>query len=747
MDVVHSMHSCNSSFQSYSRLVDNGWIPVWTGRTLDLHPSKVLVKLGKNDIRTWAVVDIPEVDYSSFTRTLKATAIDPGSNCCAFPSSGGQSVTRKACVMGIGPYSPPSAGIGSGLPEPSTRIIVGLDIEQSTAYRNGGFPLSHDPIISIAISTWNNKYLCRYSVGYHRQSSFSPDLGYDVKRLASSMDVANWAIEWLIENCPDFVVVHNGYSYDARVLAANCHVAYSRYFKAVNLGKADKGYDLDIDGVTMIDTLRYLDKLHRGDYDSMSLDSLALATCSVGKSVQPLLNMRIGDVVDMTDVIYYNIHDSTLHVMVAEATNCISEVVSMCPVYKSCISDVVKFNSGTMVTQMLASHALSRGYIIDWSDELWPDSRYTGALVLTPKPGFYRDVFVLDVGAMYPSIMIDANISMETASPLGFKKMSRSDRPELNASINAQDSTVDWDEDGVVVFSDNMNTRFVSSSPGVTVAALKYLIEERKRIGKATPTGWAMKMGTNSMYGALGARTSKLQSYRGASAITAIGRLITTLASSVASLMGFEVIYGDTDSVFISNVSKKYLSVRQYLGTLHAILKYTPFVSVHLEFEKTYTRFISVKPKMYYGIRSIESDSSRVEIRGLAPVRKDRPLIVKNLVSEVCSYICDVGIDECTDGVRMLILDDIAKVELGMASVIECSIEKRKGGMPYLVHKNLDGDMVWLRMDMIEKYEGLVLTKWIMTSLHSALDPLLKVCGLPSVDRMRSQAHRLDYNL
>lgn len=730
---------CNiPSLDFYRQLIEEGWTPVWTGRTVDKHPSKVLVKLGRKEERLWVVADVPEVDSSMFSHAIKGTANSPGSDVCVFPASGGQSLIRKACVLGIGPYMRLSAGIGSGLPEPSVRRIVGLDIEQSTAYRDGGFPLPHDPITSIAISTWDNRYYCRYSVGYHDTRRLPPERGYDVRRVANSHDLAMWALDWLIENHPDFVVVHNGYSYDVRVLAANCNSSYNRYFKVVNLGKADKGYDFDIDGVTMVDTLRYLDKIHRGDYESMSLDSLSLATCGVGKSEQPRLDVRVHDIVDMTDTIYYNIHDATLHIMVAEATGCITEIVSMCSVYKSYLSDVVRFNSGTMVMQMLASHALGEGILIDWSDELWPDRGYTGALVLSPKPGFYRNVFVLDVGSMYPSIMVDANISMETPTSLDYDELSEASPPVL-------DCLVDWDIRGVTVHAEGLRTRFSNTRQGVTAMALRYLIEERKRIGKSTPTGWAMKMGTNSMYGALGARTSKLQSYRGASSITAIGRLITVLASCVASLMGFKVIYGDTDSVFVSKTSEMHISVSHYLDTIHNILRHTPFESVHLEFEKTYSKFIIVKPKMYYGIRLLDEGKEKVEIKGLAAVRKDRPSIVKSLVLSVCSYICEVGLEKCRLGVRMLILEDIAKIELGLASVEECSIERRRGGMPFLVHKNSEGVIVWLRTDMMETYEGTVLKEWVVSSITSSLDPILLVCGLPSVSIIRSQAHRIEY--
>ena len=148
---------------------------------------------------------------------------------------------------------------------------MGLDIEQSTSARPHGFPLAHDPITSIAIVTWDKRYFCRYTCGFHRSATLPAPGGYDVLRLPDSESVAKWAIDWLVSEIPDFVAIHNGYSYDVKVLCVHCPASYSRYFRSGNLGKQDGSYDFDIPGVTMIDTYRYPDKLHRGEFSSFSL--------------------------------------------------------------------------------------------------------------------------------------------------------------------------------------------------------------------------------------------------------------------------------------------------------------------------------------------------------------------------------------------------------------------------------------------------------------------------------------------
>ena len=98
------------------------------------------------------------------------------------------------------------------------------------------------------------------------------------------------------------------------------------------------------------------------------------------------------------------------------------------------------------------------------------------------------------------------------------------------------DTVVSWNDDLVFVSSDGISSKSSLHPTGLTAGALRHLISTRVEVGKKTPTGWALKIGTNSVYGALGAKTSKLQSYRAASMITAMGRFITVLAVRIKML-------------------------------------------------------------------------------------------------------------------------------------------------------------------------------------------------------------------
>ena len=727
------------SHGAYQSLIDCGWCPVWTGSSSIGPDSRVVVKLVKDGHRHMVSLDVEDDDdvARGLMPTFKMTAIAPGSDVSIYSRRGERTVVRRAAVSGITAFSRPGYGISQPILPSGGLRVVGLDVEQSTAYRGGDFPLPQDSLLSIGIATSDGQYLCRYVKGYHIPSKLPSSMGYDVSRVESSQELADWAITWLVLECPDLVIVHNGYSYDIRVLAYHASRMFGRYFREVSLGAKGKGYDLNIPGVTMVDTHRYLDKLHSQEYDYLSLDHLASTLCDTPKSQQPPLDLQYDSHADMTDIVFYNIHDAVLHVNVAYASKCIDELMSACSVFKSPLDDVTRFVTGTMVSMLLASHAVSSGVMIDWSEEEWPDAKYTGAMVIKPAPGFYRDVYVLDVGAMYPSVMVDANVSMETVEPCKLD-VALPDDPALRQVY----TTMSWDDQFTYVLADGMRSRTRKSPPGIVVSALKHLVATRKRVGKKTPHGWALKIGANSVYGALGASTSKLQSYRGASMVTAIGRIITSTAAGIAELMGFQVIYGDTDSVFISKRQLSHITVEHYLATLHLVFDYMTLPSIRLELEKEFKSFIIMGKKMYYGTLVKPDGSHATEVKGIAAVRKDRVQIARTVSSAVCESICQLGPEAAIEDVSEIVAEAIASAKLGALPFDDMTRSVRRKGSSFVVYEDDAGNVIWLSQDDIDSKKSFPKPSgdYVAKAISSAADPILEACGMPNSAEL---SHRL----
>ncbi|KAJ1497667.1 hypothetical protein HMI56_005487, partial [Coelomomyces lativittatus] len=279
----------------------------------------------------------------------------------------------------------------------------------------GGFPLPGDPLLSASIVTNCGKFYAAYCFGHHKEYVFPKEHGFEITRVKNSSQIVEWVINWLSINNPDFVFIHNEYGFDIPRLSVHCPPHLRRVFQTIRIGTVSEVMGLAIEGVTIVDTFSYINKLHRQDYSSVSLDFISKSLGLPGKKNAPSMDFDPNLNPDMTEVLKYNIFDSYLHYQIAIKGGLIEEIMLMCSTFKSPLNDVAKFISGTMTVSLLSSFALSKGNILDWSQDPCTD-QIKGALVLNPIKGIHKNVETYDFSSLYPSIMIGCNISAETVS-------------------------------------------------------------------------------------------------------------------------------------------------------------------------------------------------------------------------------------------------------------------------------------------------------------------------------------------
>ena len=146
-----------------------------------------------------------------------------------------------------------------------------------------------------------------------------------------------------------------------------------------------------------------------------------------------------------------------------------------------------------------------------------------GGHVLDSRPGLYRNVALFDFKSLYPSIIRTFRID-----PLGLAEPGPDPVPGFAGAACAR-------EGGVL--------------PEL-IASLWERREEAKRSGDQ-PFQQAVKILMNSFYGVLGARGCRFFDPRLASSITMRGHEIIRRSKAFIEDEGFEVIYGDTDSLFV----------------------------------------------------------------------------------------------------------------------------------------------------------------------------------------------------
>ena len=553
---------------SYTALVHAGWCPIWTGvaeyedvdyklKHKDLK-FDLLIKFIRDGEVLWHIESInANINVSDLDIALKRTAMNPGSNVGLLPTmNSSQDMLRLSSLLGYSPLCSPSLQPFEMLKMPSNMHYVGLDIEQCTSFRNGGFPLPTDPLICICIVSSKGKFYCRYSLGYADQSIVQQSDDYDVQYVETSTEMVDWAICLLQELCGDFIFIHNGFQYDIPVMSAHCSPCYGKLFEPMRLGRKGVGANLNIRGSTVVDTLAYIAKHHSGRYKSMSLASLALECKLLPKRDMPSMRLDIEDFNnnDLSNMIVYCMHDAYLHIAIAEGTEMIDEILSLSPLFRSPLNDVTRFISGTMVCSLASSYALSKGILIDWSMDPSSYTRYLGGFVMDPLVGVYSNVAVFDFKSLYPSIIAGVNISPENVVLFESEDTRIEICDELGFDKHADERAVQYavSEDVLYLMIGQTLGAFSTSRASIGQSIMKQLVDRRAAPGvSSTKYGWSLKIGANSYYGAFGSKTSGMQCKFCASATTAVGRLVINELIQFVSSMNKKVIYGDTDSVFV----------------------------------------------------------------------------------------------------------------------------------------------------------------------------------------------------
>ena len=260
------------------------------------------------------------------------------------------------------------------------------------------------------------------------------------------------------------------------------------------------------------------------------------------------------------------------------------------------------------------------------------EARIGGGYVMDSKPGLYHNVLVFDFKSLYPSIIRTFNIDPLTHV--------RRPAPAIT-TVRAPNGA-----------------HFRRDMPGIIPALLTQLATEReqaKRSAHAVKAN-AIKILMNSFYGVLGAGASRLFSPDVANAVTSFGQYLIRYAADFAASKGHEVLYGDTDSLFIypnepDTQRAWHLGerLRAEIGAAVAARVQTEFGCqsfLELEFEKIYVRFFlpevrggKVGSKKRYAGLLVEDGQEDIEFVGLESVRRDWSEVSKRFQRELMQRV------------------------------------------------------------------------------------------------------------
>ena len=239
--------------------------------------------------------------------------------------------------------------------------------------------------------------------------------------------------------------------------------------------------------------------------------------------------------------------------------------------------------------------------------------KYKGAIVVEPVPGVHFNVAVMDFPSLYPSIIKIWNLGYQTIRCT-----------HESCKKNTIPGTPHW----VCQKNKALESLLIGS-----LRDLRVIWYKQKAKDKTLPDeirNWysvierALKVILNASYGVFGAESFDLYCPPVAEATAAIGRHSITQIVNKAKKLGIEVLYGDTDSVFLKNPTKA--QIAELAKWSETELK----MGLDVDKEYRYAVFSSRK-KNYLGIL----EDGNVDVKGLTGKKKHIPKFIKDAFDEM----------------------------------------------------------------------------------------------------------------
>ena len=307
-------------------------------------------------------------------------------------------------------------------------------------------------------------------------------------------------------------------------------------------------------------------------------------------------------------------------------------------------------------------------------------SRYIGGWVMEPIPGEYRNVMVFDITSLYPTIIVNNNISFETVDCICCV-----DNPYALVPGDIFDTKTDRH---ICTKYTGILTRQISEYMRKRIE-YKQRAKEILNINKEQAREFdilsnAYKILINSAYGQLGHKFSKYENVNAAELVTRYGRYIIKQCIHIArEIFRWDIIYGDTDSIFINKgngISQN--DIKRFKDTCKTQL------NVNMDLDKVYNKLLITGSKNYIGVTR---DNNKLIIKGLAGKKSDRCLWVRNAFKQMLEDYKN-GINPC-----IKLRCEILKLENGKLENIENQL---------LIYKNLNKNVDEYKVNVIQKLIG-----------------------------------------
>ena len=298
------------------------------------------------------------------------------------------------------------------------------------------------------------------------------------------------------------------------------------------------------------------------------------------------------------------------------------------------IEDITRFGVNQWIRSMMFFEHRQQNILIPRREELQKkgtsstlaiikEKKYRGGLVVEPVLGIHFNVVVVDFASLYPSIIKVHNLSYETVNC-----------PHKNCQSDPLmhiDQTNHW----VCKEKRGLTSVLIGTLRDLRVNYYKNLSKDsslnKEDKNLYSVISQAIKVILNATYGVMGADIFPLYCLPVAEATAAIGRITTTKTIEKCKENNIDVVYGDTDSLFLKNPSKEGLS------TISSWAKKELGIDLEIDKQYRYVVFSELK-KNYLGVL----EDGTVDVKGLTGKKSHTPPIIRYAFYDILNVLKEV---------------------------------------------------------------------------------------------------------
>ncbi|MBT8380955.1 MAG: DNA polymerase II, partial [Ignavibacteria bacterium] len=495
---------------------------------------------------------------------------------------------------------------------------------------------------SIDIETGNNNTIL-YSIAVHLtgkngeekivfiQSDKKETLPGNFYFFKTEKELLQNFITWFNKADPDIIIGWHVIGFDLMFLESKCNEFQIPFNIARGNGRVSlrarkpRGYFASITGRVVIDGPPAL-RSSFFTFEDYRLETVAQELLTEGKTIKPDQN-KVEEIErlyreDKAALGEYNLKDAELVTEIFRKSGLIELSVR-----RSQLSGMLMDELG-MMTAAFDHFYLPKlhrtGYVAPNVKDIPSSEHAAGGYVMEPEPGIYNDVVVLDFKSLYPTIIQTFKID-----PL--------------ARLLSDNETIE-----------TLNGYKFSGAEHILPDFIDELIEQRSiaKNKNDKQLSQAIKILMNSFYGVMGSFGCRFYHPHLPTAITGTGHQLLLGSKDYLKKNGYEVVYGDTDSLFVQlkkdegkEAAQNGMRIANDLNNHwneKISTEYGLTSHLEIEFEKYYRKFIitpvrgseSGAKKRYAGL-VVEYGNEKLEFVGMEFVRSDWTRLAKDFQVEL----------------------------------------------------------------------------------------------------------------